>query len=53
MADGNYTLRVTGYSEPSLEGLIFANETKLYFHSKQVSVFIFTAKPWYSQGQTG
>ncbi|XP_067938571.1 CD109 antigen-like [Watersipora subatra] len=51
MAHGNYSMKVSGFSDPSLEGLIFANETSLAFDSKQVSVFIFTAKPWYSQRQ--
>ena len=53
MEHGNYTIRVSGFSDPALAGLIFTNETKIFFDSKQVSVFIFTAKPWYSQKQTG
>ena len=53
MRSGNYTLRVSAYSDPKLQGLIFVNETKLFFNSKQIPLFIFTPKPFYFQGQTG
>ncbi|XP_067941196.1 CD109 antigen-like [Watersipora subatra] len=51
MLHGNYSIKVSGFSDPRLKGLIFTNETGLSFDSKQVSVFIFPAKPWYSQKQ--
>lgn len=53
MSPGNYTLRVAGYSDPSLEGQIFSNDTELFFDTKQLSVFIQLSKPFYRQGQTG
>lgn len=53
MAPGNYTLRVAGYSDASLLGQIFTNDTELFFDGKEVSVFIQLSKPFYRQGQTG
>lgn len=53
MTAGNYTMCVSGYSDKSLLGQIFTNETKLFFDSKQISMFIQTNKPYYNQRQTG
>ena len=53
MAPGNYTIRVSGFSNMQLEGLIFTNETKLFVNTKQISLFIQTNKPYYNQNQKG
>ena len=53
MSAGNYSLLVSGYSDPSLAGQIFSNETELFYESKQVAVFITTSKPYYNRGETG
>ena len=53
MSAGNYSLLVSGYSDPSLAGQIFSNETELFYESKQVAVFITTSKPYYNKGETG
>ena len=53
MAPGNYTIRVSGFSNMQLEGLIFTNETKLFVNTKQISLFIQTNKPYYNQNQEG
>ena len=52
MRFGNYALRVSAHSNPTLQGLIFVNENKLYFNTTQIRLFIFTPKPFYFQGQT-
>ena len=53
MTPGNYTLRVSGYSDPSLQGQIFSNDTELFFDDKEISLFIQLSRPFYRQGQTG
>lgn len=51
MYAANYTLRVNGFSNGSPNGLVFQNDTILFFDIKQVSVFIQTSRPLYHQGQ--
>ena len=53
MTPGNYSIKVSGYSDVSLSGLVFTNETELFYENKQVSVFILTSKPFYNRGETG
>ncbi|XP_067945402.1 CD109 antigen-like [Watersipora subatra] len=52
MTSGNYSLVIAAYSDSLLLGLIFRNETELFYENKQVSVFITTSKPFYRRGET-
>ena len=53
MSPGNYSLIVSGFSDPDLKGQIFSNETELFFDKKQVSVFIIISKPFFNRGELG
>ena len=50
---GNYTLLVEGSVDQKMAMPVFSNETKLIFHPKHVSVFIFTDQRVYQKKSTG
>uniref|UniRef100_W4VRF5 Putative alpha-macroglobulin n=1 Tax=Corethrella appendiculata TaxID=1370023 RepID=W4VRF5_9DIPT len=48
---GEYKLRVEGSYDSALGGLAFANETKLTFSQRSMTIFVQTDKPVYKQGE--
>ncbi|XP_052865238.1 CD109 antigen [Anopheles cruzii] len=49
---GEYKLRVEGSHDKNFGGYVFANETKLIFSQRSMTIFVQTDKPVYMQGET-
>ena len=52
-APGEYKLKVEGLYENILGGAAFANETKLTFSQRSLTIFIQQDKPIYKQSEIG
>lgn len=52
-APGEYKLRLEGLYDNVLGGAAFANETKLTFSQRSMTIFIQLDKPVYMQGEMG
>uniref|UniRef100_A0A2M4B942 TEP1-F n=1 Tax=Anopheles marajoara TaxID=58244 RepID=A0A2M4B942_9DIPT len=49
---GEYKLRIEGSHDRDFGGYVFANETKLIFSQRSMTIFVQTDKPVYMQGET-